>query len=169
MRARNHLPLQHRRHPGRHRGGRLASLAQRKSSSGICSPAAPQQASGVMTYARDTEHIEKAFIFGGMPRPLQWRDSPPLCYRAADTGVDDVFVGDGNFLAAFADSARAQELTAELGSRYEVSADQHQKYCVGFPIQSAIEGLLGLMAEHQLRADQVERITARLPESGAAP
>jgi hypothetical protein len=36
------------------------------------------------------------------------------------TGVDDVFVGDGNFLAAFADSARAQELTAELGSLYEV-------------------------------------------------
>ena len=83
------------------------------------------------------------------------------------TGVDDVFVGDRNFLAAFADSARAQELTAELGSRYEVMLTNIKKYCVGFPIQSAIEGLLGLMAERQPRADQVERITARLPESGA--
>ena len=64
-------------------------------------------------------------------------------------------------------SARAQELTAELGSRYEVMLTNIKKYCVGFPIQSAIEGLLGLMGEHQLRADQVERITARLPESGA--
>jgi 2-methylcitrate dehydratase PrpD len=42
-----------------------------------------------------------------------------------------------------------------------------KKFCVGFPIQSALEGLIGLMAEHQLRADQIDRITARLPESGA--
>ena len=118
-----------------------------------------------MTYARDTEHIEKAFIFGGMPARNGVTAATML--QSGYTGVDDVFVEDGNFLAAFADSARAQELTAELGSRYEVMLTNIKKYCVGFPIQSAIEGLLGLMAEHQLRADQVERITARLPESGA--
>src|SRR5215510_6221681 len=138
MRARNHLPFSI--------GGTLGATAAAGSLARLSEEqfrhllsCGAQQASGVMTYARDTEHIEKAFIFGG----------------------------DGNFLAAFADSARPQELTAELGSRYEVMLTNIKKYCVGFPIQSAIEGLLGLMAEHQLRADQVERITARLPESGA--
>src|SRR5215471_11826641 len=105
------------------------------------------------------------FSIGGMPARNGVTAATML--QSGYTGVDDVFVGDGNFLAAFADSARAQELTAELGSRYEVMLTNIKKYCVGFPIQSAIEGLLGLMAEHQLRADQVERITARLPESGA--
>jgi 2-methylcitrate dehydratase PrpD len=124
-----------------------------------------QQASGVMTYARDTEHIEKAFIFGGMPARNGVTAATLL--QNGYTGVYDVFDGDGNFLLAYADAANAQELTAELGSRYEVMLTNIKKYCVGFPIQSAIEGLLALMAEHQLRADQVEQITTRLPESGA--
>jgi 2-methylcitrate dehydratase PrpD len=62
---------------------------------------------------------------------------------------------------------RAQELTAELGSRYEVMLTNIKKYCVGFPIQSALEALTTLMDEHRLKADEVETITARLPEAGA--
>ena len=164
MRARNHLPFSI--------GGTLGATAAAGSLARLSEEqfrhllsCGAQQASGVMTYARDTEHIEKAFIFGGMPARNGVTAATML--QSGYTGVDDVFVGDGNFLAAFADSARAEELTAELGSRYEVMLTNIKKYCVGFPIQSAIEGLLGLMAEHQLRADQVERITARLPESGA--
>ena len=164
MRARNHLPFSI--------GGTLGATAAAGSLARLSEEqfrpllsCGAQQASGVMTYARDTEHIEKAFIFGGMPARNGVTAATML--QSGYTGVDDVFVGDGNFLAAFADSARAQELTAELGSRYEVMLTNIKKYCVGFPIQSAIEGLLGVMAEHQLGADQVERITARLPESGA--
>jgi 2-methylcitrate dehydratase PrpD len=124
-----------------------------------------QQASGVMTYARDTEHIEKAFIFGGMT--ARNGVTAATLVQSGYTGVHDVFDGHGNFLAAYADSPKPQELTAELGSRYEVMLTNIKKFCVGFPIQSALEGLIGLMAEHQLRADQIDRITARLPESGA--
>ena len=163
MRARNHLPFSIGGTWAPPRRRALARLSEEQFRHLLSCGA--QQASGVMTYARDTEHIEKAFIFGGMPARNGVTAATML--QSGYTGVDDVFVGDGNFLAAFADSARAQELTAELGSRYEVMLTNIKKYCVGFPIQSAIEGLLGLMAEHQLRADQVERITARLPESGA--
>ena len=124
-----------------------------------------QQASGVMTYARDTEHIEKAFIFGGMTARNGVTAATLL--QNGYTGVYDVFDGDGNFLLAYAERANAQELTAELGSRYEVMLTNIKKYCVGFPIQSALEGLTDLMAVHQLKADQVERITTRIPESGA--
>lgn len=124
-----------------------------------------QQASGVMTYARDTEHIEKAFIFGGMP--ARNGVTAATLVQSGYTGVEDVFSGDGNFLAAYAESPSPQELVAELGVRYEVMLTNIKKYCVGFPIQSALEALTALMAEHGLGADEVERITARLPESGA--
>jgi 2-methylcitrate dehydratase PrpD len=123
------------------------------------------QASGVMTYARDTEHIEKAFIFGGMP--ARNGVTAATLVQCGYTGVYDTFHGDGNFLVAYADSPKPQELTAELGSRYEVMLTNIKKYCVGFPIQSALEGLTQLVAEHHLHADQIESITARLPESGA--
>jgi 2-methylcitrate dehydratase PrpD len=164
MRARNHLPFSI--------GGTLGATAaagclarlNEEQLRHLLSCGA-QQASGVMTYARDTEHVEKAFIFGGMPARNGVTAATML--QNGYTGVYDVFDGDGNFLLAYADAAKAQELTAELGSRYEVMLTNIKKYCVGFPIQSAIEGLIDLMAQHQLRADQVERITARLPESGA--
>jgi 2-methylcitrate dehydratase PrpD len=124
-----------------------------------------QQASGIMTYARDSEHVEKAFIFGGMPS--RNGVTAATLVQAGYTGVHDVFDGHGNFLIAYADAPRAQELTAELGSRFEVMLTNIKKYCVGFPIQSALEGLTTLMAEHHLRAEHIEAITARLPESGA--
>jgi 2-methylcitrate dehydratase PrpD len=164
MRKRNHLPFSI--------GGTLGASAAAGSIARLNEEqcrhllsCAAQQASGVMTYARDTEHIEKAFIFGGMPARNGVTAATLL--QHGYTGVYDTFDGDGNFLLAYADAANAQELTAELGSRYEVMLTNIKKYCVGFPIQSAIEGLLLLMAEHQLRADQVEQIAVRLPESGA--
>ena len=65
MRARNHLPFSI--------GGTLGTAAAAGSIARLGEEeirhllsCGAQQASGVMTYARDTEHIEKAFIFGGM-------------------------------------------------------------------------------------------------------
>jgi len=50
-----------------------------------------QQASGVMTYARDTEHIEKAFIFGGMT--ARNGVTAATMVQSGFTGVYDVFDG----------------------------------------------------------------------------
>jgi 2-methylcitrate dehydratase PrpD len=164
MRARNHLPFSI--------GGTLGATAAAGSIARLSEEqcrhllsCGAQQASGVMTYARDTEHIEKAFIFGGMTARNGVTAATLL--QCGYTGVYDVFDGPGNFLLAYAESANAQELTAELGSRFEVMLTNIKKYCVGFPIQSALQGLTDLVAEHELRADQIERITARIPESGA--
>lgn len=164
LRARNHLPFSI--------GGTLGATAAAGCVARLSEEqfrhllsCGAQQASGVMTYARDTEHIEKAFIFGGMT--ARNGVTAATLVQSGYTGVHDVFDGHGNFLAAYADSPKPQELTAELGSRYEVMLTNIKKFCVGFPIQSALDGLIGLMAEHQLRADQIDRITARLPESGA--
>lgn len=164
MRARNHLPFSI--------GGTLGATAaagciarlNEEQFRHLLSCGA-QQASGVMTYARDTEHIEKAFIFGGMPG--RNGITAATMVQSGYTGVIDVFDGPGNFLIAYAETPKPEELIAELGSRYEVMLTNIKKYCVGFPIQSALEGLTDLMAEHKLKADHIEAITARLPESGA--
>jgi 2-methylcitrate dehydratase PrpD len=129
---------------------------------------AAQQASGVMTYARDTEHIEKAFIFGGMS--ARNGVTAATMIQAGFTGVWDVLSGDNNFFLAFTDSTRPANpelLVEDLGSRYEVMLTNMKKYCVGFPIQSAMEALLLTVDEHGYKADDVEAIEARILKSGA--
>ncbi|MGZ8154812.1 MAG: MmgE/PrpD family protein [Burkholderiales bacterium] len=164
LRARNHLPFSIGGTLGATAAaGYLARLSEEQLRYLLSYGA--QQASGVMTYARDTEHIEKAFIFGGMP--ARNGVTAATMVQCGFTGVYDVFHGDGNFLVAFADAPDAQQLIAELGSRYEIMLTNIKKYCVGFPIQSPLEGLTTLMKEHDLKADQVEHITARILESGA--
>jgi 2-methylcitrate dehydratase PrpD len=164
MRARNHLPFSIGGTMGATAAvGCIARLSEEQFRHLLSCGA--QQASGVMTYARDTEHIEKAFIFGGMPG--RNGISAATMVQSGYTGVYDVFDGQGNFLIAYAETPRPQEYIAELGTRFEVMLTNIKKYCVGFPIQSALEGLTALMAEHKLKADDIEAITARLPESGA--
>lgn len=164
MRTRNHLPFSI--------GGTMGATAAAGLLAGLSGTQlrhllsyGAQQASGVMTYPRDTEHVEKAFIFGGMPARNGVTAASML--QSGFTGVFDVFDGDGNFLSAFADSPNPLALVEDLGVRYEVMLTNIKKYCVGFPIQSPLEGLLLLMEEHNLDSKNVARIEARLPESGA--
>ncbi|MCC7104011.1 MAG: MmgE/PrpD family protein, partial [Chloroflexi bacterium] len=92
MRDRNHLPFSI--------GGTLGATAAAGCLAGLSRPEqyrylysyGAQQASGVMTYARDTEHIEKAFIFGGMPARNGL--TAALMIQAGFTGVWDTFSGD---------------------------------------------------------------------------
>ena len=147
--------------------GVLAGLSREEEYRFLFSYAA-QQASGVMTYARDTEHVEKAFIFGGMPARNGL--SAAMMVQAGFTGVWDVFSGDNNFFLAFTDSTRPANpelLVAELGGRYEVTLTNMKKFCTGFPIQSAMEALLLSVAEHGFGADDVDSILAKLTMSGA--
>src|ERR1700676_125528 len=80
---------------------------------------ASQQASGIVAWQRDTEHIEKSRVWAGSParngRP------PALWIQEGGTGVDDVFSGADNFLMAFNAKANPEKLIEELGQRYEVT------------------------------------------------
>ena len=164
MRARNHLPFSI--------GGTIGATAAAGCLAGLKEEQyrdllsyGAQQASGIMTYPRDVEHIEKAFIFGGMNARNGIMAAEMV--QMGFTGVYDTFAGDGNFLVAYADNPDGQQLVAELGSRYEVMLTNIKKFCVGFPIQSPAEGLLLIVNKHGIGAADVEKIVARLPESGA--
>src|SRR5207247_2013275 len=93
-----------------------------------------QQSSGIAAWQRDSDHIEKAFVFGGMP--ARSGVTSALLVHAGWTGIDDIFSGPDNFLLAHAPNADAAALADKLGERYEVVRTNIKKWSVGSPIQA---------------------------------
>ncbi len=125
-----------------------------------------QQASGVNYWVRDTEHIEKAFVFGGMP--ARNGVTAAILVQSGFTGVGDPFRGRGNFLEAFSPNSRLQLLAEGLGSHYEIVFTNIKKFPVGSPIQAALDALLLLVKKHGIASNDIKSIIARLPERGAS-
>ncbi|MBC7782120.1 MAG: MmgE/PrpD family protein [Proteobacteria bacterium] len=126
---------------------------------------AAQQASGLSCWARDVEHVEKAFDFGGMP--ARNGVTAASMVAAGFTGVEDVFSGDRGFLHAFAPFARPRELVALLGSRYEIMHTAIKRWPVGYPIQAPLDALATLIERHRIEAREVERVRITVDEQGA--
>src|SRR6516165_9119026 len=100
---------------------------------------AAQQASGVPYWERDREHLEKAFDFGGMG--ARNGVTAATMIAAGFTGVDDFLSGTKNlFTAIGGDTPKPEELTADLGKRYEVMNTSIKKWTVGSPLQSVLDG-----------------------------
>jgi 2-methylcitrate dehydratase PrpD len=127
---------------------------------------AAQQASGVRSWVADSDHVEKAFDFAGMPARNGVTAS--VLVQCGFTGMADVFEGEKNFLAAYSPSPDPQKLLDGLGSRYEIMQTSIKSFPVGAPIQAAAEGLELIRQKHGLRPENVERVTVRLPKEGAA-
>jgi len=126
---------------------------------------AAQQVSGIWSWERDTEHIEKAFDFAGMG--ARNGVTAALMAQAGFTGVPDVLDGEHNALQALSREPRPEEMVADLGSRFFITETAIKVFSVGYPIQAALDAFLVLRRQHALTLDNVERIVARLPEDGA--
>ncbi len=127
---------------------------------------ASQEASGIKTWQRDTDHIEKAFLFAGMPARNGVTAAEIVV--SGGTGVDDVLAGQDNFLLAYGPQADPMKLVDELGERYEVVRTNIKKWSVGSPIQAPLDALENLRKKHPFEADQVQSVIVRLPTSEAA-
>lgn len=127
---------------------------------------AAQQASGVKYYSRDTEHIEKAFVFGGMP--ARNGVTSAIFVHSGFTGISDPFTGENNFLEAFSPNPRPELLTKGLGSHYEITVTNIKRFAVGSPIQAPLDALLLLMGKYGFTFREVESILVRLPAGGVA-
>jgi 2-methylcitrate dehydratase PrpD len=121
---------------------------------------AAQQASGLAAWQRDTEHIEKSFVFAGMP--ARNGVTAALLVQLGGTGVTDIFSGADNFLQAFAPKADPAQLIDKLGQRYEVTTTNIKKWTVGGPIQAALDALEALIKRRPLEPDQVKQMIVRL-------
>ena len=124
-----------------------------------------QQVSGIWSWVRDTEHVEKAFDFGGMG--ARNGVSAALMVQAGFTGVEDVLDGEHNMIDALSTEPRPEEMVADLGRRFYVTETAIKTFSVGYPIQAPLDALLTLRGEHGLTMNNVERIVVRLPEDGA--
>src|ERR1700733_11340341 len=127
---------------------------------------ASQQASGIKTWQRDTDHIEKAFLFAG--RPARNGITAALLVQAGATGVDDVLSGPDNFLADYAPQADPAKLIEKLGERYEVTRTNIKKWTVASPLQAPLDALENIRKRHPFEADQVQTVTVRLATSEAS-
>jgi 2-methylcitrate dehydratase PrpD len=123
---------------------------------------AVQQASGVQCWARDEEHIEKAFDFGGMTARNAL--SATGMVAAGFTGVADALSGENNFFTAFSSDPRPDELWKGLGERFEIMEATIKKWCVGSPIQGAIDAATHMMENAGVSAEKIERMVIELPD-----
>lgn len=126
---------------------------------------AAQHASGLSCWARDTEHIEKAFDFGGMP--ARNGVAAATMVAAGCTAVEDVFSGERNFFFAYGDGARPERLAEGLGSEFEIMNTAIKRWPVGYPIQAPLDALATLVAEHRVRASDVAKVMVTVDEQGA--
>jgi 2-methylcitrate dehydratase PrpD len=123
---------------------------------------AAQQASGVPYWHRDSEHVEKAFDFGGMG--ARNGVAGALMVAAGWSGVEDPFTGRNHFYTAFGETPKPEALTHELGSRFEIMAASIKKWCVGSPIQSVLDATTTLGAEHRIRPDDIKAMRITMPD-----
>jgi 2-methylcitrate dehydratase PrpD len=124
-----------------------------------------QQASGVGCHIRDTEHIEKAFDFGGMPARNALTAATMVA--AGMTGVDDVFSGARNFFDAYAPEPNPERLSEELGQRFEILGTNIKKWPVGSPAQAALDAVTALMETECIGAGDIESMEVHLPGRSA--
>ena len=118
-----------------------------------------QQASGTAAWQRDTDHIEKAFDFAGMP--ARNGVTSALLVQAGGTGVEDIFSGADNFFDAFLPKNDPSMVIDKLGERYEITRTNIKKWTVGSPIQAPLDALEILLKRHKFQADQVKQIVVR--------
>jgi 2-methylcitrate dehydratase PrpD len=127
--------------------------------------AAQQAGAGFGAWQRDSEHMEKTFVFGSMG--ARNGVTAAVLIQSGFTGVSDVFSGHENFFQSYAPKADPAGLIEKLGERYEVTQTIIKKWSTGGPIQSPLDAVLNLRRQHPFDADQVERIVVRLSTSAA--
>jgi 2-methylcitrate dehydratase PrpD len=129
---------------------------------------AGQQASGVGSWIGDTDHIEKAFDFGGMP--ARNGVTAATFVRQGFTATNDMFAGPRNFFQAYTHPGRGanpDELVRGLGSAYEIMNTNIKRWSVGSPIQAPLDSLSDLIKVHGFSADDVEHVVVKVSHTGA--
>jgi 2-methylcitrate dehydratase PrpD len=119
-----------------------------------------QQTSGLASWQRDTDHIEKAFDFGGMP--ARNGVTSALLVQAGGTGVDDILSGTDNFFLAFVPKNNPTMVVEELGKRFEIMRTDVKKWTIGAPIQAPMDALDALIKKNRFDAAQVKQVVVRV-------
>jgi 2-methylcitrate dehydratase PrpD len=126
---------------------------------------AAQQAAGLATLFRDRGHVEKAFVFAGMP--ARNGVAAASMVQAGMTGVPDVLDGQPSFLSAFRAAPEAAAVFDDLGQVFEIERTNIKRWSVGSPVQAILDSLEALMRMETFSAAEVDEVHVHLPEEGA--
>lgn len=150
-----------------HIGGIFGSVGARLRIGGITRDAARtafsyavQHSGSCTSFLRDTEHIEKAVVIGGLPA----RSALFACELAdrGFSGVPDPFVGDEGFFEAFGYASDPEVTRARLSSPGQaITETAIKRYPIGMPIVATCEAIERLTGGERVRPDSV---TVELPE-----
>jgi len=124
-----------------------------------------QESSGIGAWNRDTEHIEKAFVFAGMT--ARSGVTAALVVHAGFNGIDDIFSGTDNYFQAYAPNANPQELINQLGQRYEIARTNIKKWTVGSPIQAPLDCMYNILKKRPVDPEDVKSVVVRLAHTEA--
>jgi 2-methylcitrate dehydratase PrpD len=121
-----------------------------------------QQDSGKYYWVRDTDHVEKAFVFAGMGACKGVTSA--ILVQSGFTGVADVFSGENNYFESFSPGVKPELLVEELGYRYEIQFCDIKKFSVGSPIQAPLDALLMLREKYDLTSANVRSMIVHVPD-----
>jgi 2-methylcitrate dehydratase PrpD len=127
--------------------------------------AAQQAGAGFATWRRDTDHIEKGFVFGGSS--ARNGVSAALVVDLGWTAVNDVLSGPDNFVLSYDPKADPAKMIDGLGERYEVTMTTLKRWTTGGPIQSPLDALQLILKKHPFEPDQVKQVVVRTATSAA--
>jgi 2-methylcitrate dehydratase PrpD len=126
---------------------------------------AAQQAAGLTCWRRDPDHIEKACDFGGFPA----RNGVQIATMIASgmTGVADALEGKNGFFAVFGRGLDPTPAFMTLGQQCLIAEASIKKWCVGSPVQAALDAVEAIRMETPFKASEIKAVTVRLPSDSA--
>ncbi|MEO9340799.1 MmgE/PrpD family protein [Mesorhizobium sp. SB112] len=126
---------------------------------------AAQLCSGVNSLYRERSHVEKAYVFGGMPAEQGVRAA--LMASLGFTGVPDVLDRNINFFDSFEGLSTPERLMELIESpKGGVFEADIKLYPVGLPIQAAAQAMDEILSTG-IRANEVQTVRCHLPSQKA--
>jgi 2-methylcitrate dehydratase PrpD len=127
--------------------------------------ATQQAGAGIGKWREDSEHVEKAFLFGAMG--ARNGVTAALLVRSGWSGVSDVLSGSMNFVKSYAPKADPAGLIEDLGKRYEVSLTSIKDWTTGGPILTILDAIVNLRKRRAFEASDVRHMVLRSATSQA--
>jgi 2-methylcitrate dehydratase PrpD len=125
-----------------------------------------QQASGSLQWLLDVGHVEKSFVFAGMP--ARNGAHAALLAESGFTGVPDSLDATGGWFTSRLFRAEGSDfnpgyLVEGLGTRFEMPLVAYKRFPVGGPTQPIVQAMLELSP--RVRREEVARIEVEMPGS----
>ncbi|REG50979.1 2-methylcitrate dehydratase PrpD [Paraburkholderia sp. BL6669N2] len=118
------------------------------------------EASGLSSWLRDRDHIQKAYVFGAMS--VKNALIAAAITHSGWTGVEYSLEGESGLFSVFGQSGAGRGLTEPFSLGDEILRSNIKKWCVGSPIQAALDSLDAL-GESLPSADTVSKVLIQLP------